>query len=171
MMKYLLMVSMVFFSVKVFAQEPVKFKEGAFLIANELSEEVKKANTILFVFHGEFDVYPPNATIEKYLKKRFKKSKFKVDFVYWDNKKKELTNPNIKTSDYDIACLLAFDYGKNLNGHEDERRQLLSHWNIVCEKGDTAENLGYAKIDVYCSRYLFMEDVATSKMIFNLFSN
>ena len=169
-MKYLFIVCMFFWSIKTLSQEQNKFKEGAFLVANELSEEVKNANTILFVFHGEFDVYPPKATLEKYLKRRFKKSKFKVDFVYWDLKKNELTNPNMKASDHDIACLLAFDSGKNLNGYQDERRQLLSHWNIVCEKGDTSENLGFAKIDVYCLHFLFREDVATSKMIFNLFS-
>lgn len=45
------------------------FREGLVLIENELSSCIKNASSILFVFQGKFDVYPPKAKIEKYLKK------------------------------------------------------------------------------------------------------
>ena len=105
---FLLMINLFFVN----AQSKTKFEAGSFIVENSISEEVKKAKTILFVFNGEFDRQPPKSDVEKYLKKYFKNTNYKVAFTYWNLRKNKFTKPELKTADFDIACLLSFE---NLN--------------------------------------------------------
>ena len=51
-----------------FSQTNKKYKPGAYLVENNLNEEIKSAKSILIVFYGEFDVYPPKSKLEKDIK-------------------------------------------------------------------------------------------------------
>lgn len=150
-----------------FAQK--RFPKGAFLLENQLHSEVKNAKSIIFVIHGNFDVYPPKSTIEMYLEKLFKKSDKKVTFVYWDKKLNQLTDPSINFSDYDVSCLLNFIYIKKLDDFEDHRRQFYCQWQLICEKGSTAENLGYAFIEMNTGAMIFSENKPASQLIYQMF--
>lgn len=167
-MKKLFFYFVVFSCFTLNAQDKQKFKAGAFLKENSLKPEVKTAKSILIVLEGGFDTTPPKATIEKHLVKLFKKAKMNVTITYWDPKIKEFTNPDLKTADFEMACLLSFKYIATLNDQVYSNRQLLSRWKIVCEKGNTAESMGTATIDVYSRKFLFTEDKKTSRLIFNL---
>uniref|UniRef100_UPI00404B5FFC hypothetical protein n=1 Tax=Flavobacterium sp. TaxID=239 RepID=UPI00404B5FFC len=153
-----------------FSQTKDEFIPGAYLVENNLHEDVKSAKSILIVFYGEFDVYPPKSTLEKKLSKLFRKAKMNVTFTYWDAKNNALTNPDIKTSDYEVACLFSFKYITKLNEYNDHRRLFYTQWAVKCEKGKDAASLGNATIDVYCKHYIFTEDKAISKLILSLFT-
>lgn len=166
-----ILLKIVFFSLisfTTFAQ--VKFPKGAFLVENQLHSDVKKVKSIIFVLHGAFDTYPIKSSIEDYLKDVFKKSEVKVAFVYWDQSLNQLTNPDVLLSDYNVACLLSFTYIKKLNDYFDYRRQFYSKWQIVCEKGTTAESLGNATIDMYSGYLVDSENKKASKLIYKLFT-
>jgi hypothetical protein len=139
------------------AQSKTVFEAGSFIVHNSISEEVKNAKTILFVISGEFDNRPPKATFEKRLKRIFENANLNVTLVYWNFQLNQLSNPNIKTTDFDVAILLSQGNHKILDS-KSRRKKVFQEWNIIAEKGSNAQNLGTALIEVYAKKYTLYED-------------
>lgn len=152
-----------------FSQTIDEFIPGAYLVENNLHEDVKSAKSILIVISGQFDHPKNKAQIEKKLKELFKVANMNVRFTYWNDKKGKFRNSRLKTTDFEVVCYLTYRYLEQLNEYTDHRRLFYAQWKIKCEKGKDATSLGNATIDVISLQYLTTEDKAVSEMVLSLF--
>jgi hypothetical protein len=154
-----------------FSQEKEIFKPGVLLTENLITDELKNAKSILFVF----DVVGCEANfyndLTEHLEKRFKKSDIKIGFnydIYTNVEKEKIPKKKFLNQEFDLICYISTSKIKGWDIDLGQKRKQNYDLILTLRKNDSENIIGSAIINVNSYYTIATQNKNLSKLIYEL---
>jgi len=157
-----------------YSQKSKKFKVGSQLTQNNISNELKESDSILFILNVKGCQANFYNDLRKKIERRFKKSNKKIGFNFDINTNREIDKIPTKVNsfkDYDLICQIVIMNFRGWDNNLLEKRK--QNYDLVLNIKNSDSNLTqeFATINVNSYWTIATQNRNSSKLIYNLFKN